>query len=457
MLLLSVFLMGSCRKFVEIGPPKTQLVSQTVFENSQTATAALTSIYARMIGDQMSYKIPLQTGLYGDELENFSTGQTAFYTDGVDAKVNSPSDTWTNGYNYIYQCNAVIAGITGSGLDTKVKTQLIAEAQFARAYWYFYIINLYGDAPLVLTTEYHVSGVASRTPTAQVYAQIITDLKAAYANLNTNYVDATDIASTTERVRPNKSVAAALLARVYLYNNSFADAEAQASLVINNANYKLEPLDNVFLINSQEAIWQIPPPTVDNSYNTPEGFGFILTAAPSSSALSQQLLNAFEDGDQRRSHWVGSITDGKTYYFPYKYKQQESQTVSEYSTALRLAEQYLIRAEARAQQNNLSGAVDDLNKIRSRSGLPNTTATNQQALLDAILHERQVELFTEWGHRWLDLKRTGKADAVMGVVAPEKGGTWSSKKQLWPIPQADLLNDPHLSQNPGYEGGGTGS
>jgi hypothetical protein len=68
---------------------------------------------------------------------------------------------------------------------------------------------------------------------------------------------------------------------------------------------------------------------------------------------------------------------------------------------LRLAEQYLIRAEARAHQGNLTGAKDDLDKIRNRAGLEGIPITNTQAMLDAIAHERQVELFTEWGHRWL--------------------------------------------------------
>jgi len=118
---------------------------------------------------------------------------------------------------------------------------------------------------------------------------------------------------------------------------------------------------------------------------------------------------------------------------------------------LRLGEQYLIRAEARAQQGETTQAVADLNVIRNRAGLPNYSGgTDKASLIAAIFHERQVELFTELGHRFFDLKRAGTINAVMGSVAPQKGGTWNANKALFPIPISDILNDSNLTQNPGY-------
>jgi hypothetical protein len=119
---------------------------------------------------------------------------------------------------------------------------------------------------------------------------------------------------------------------------------------------------------------------------------------------------------------------------------------------LRLAEQYLIRAEARAQLNNVNGAQSDLNTIRSRAGLSIIMPNDKNTLLDAILHERKVELFTELGHRWFDLKRTGHVDAVMSIEAPKKinGMGWKSYQQLYPLPLTDLQRDQNLVQNPGY-------
>jgi hypothetical protein len=120
--------------------------------------------------------------------------------------------------------------------------------------------------------------------------------------------------------------------------------------------------------------------------------------------------------------------------------------LTEYNMVLRLAEQYLIRAEARGMQNDLTGAMDDVNIIRARAGLSSIDGTGfaQQDVLDAIDQERRAELFVEWGHRWFDLKRTGKIDAVLGPVKPD----WQSKDALFPIAQTEIIANPNLIQNP---------
>jgi hypothetical protein len=118
---------------------------------------------------------------------------------------------------------------------------------------------------------------------------------------------------------------------------------------------------------------------------------------------------------------------------------------------LRLAEQYLIRAEARAQQSDLTGALADLNAIRARAGLPGSTAMSQTEILNAIQKERRVELFTEGSHRFFDLRRTKNLDAVMTKVSPLKGGSWEPFEQWWPIPLTDVQNNKSLLQTPGYQ------
>ena len=123
---------------------------------------------------------------------------------------------------------------------------------------------------------------------------------------------------------------------------------------------------------------------------------------------------------------------------------------TEYYMVLRLAEQYLIRAEAEAHGagNGLSGAVSDLNIIRYRAGLPDYAgAILQSPILSAIAHENQIEFFAEWGHRWLDLKRTGQATTVLSA---NKGFAVSSNSLLYPIPVSELKTDPNLTQNSGY-------
>lgn len=171
--------------------------------------------------------------------------------------------------------------------------------------------------------------------------------------------------------------------------------------------------------------------------------------------MSQSLVSSFEAGDTRLTNWARLSTTASpavTYYFPNKYKSNVNG--NEFVVVLRLAEQYLIRAEARAQQNKLTGtgsAITDLNTVRTRAGLAGSPAVTQADVLSAIQKERRTELFTEFGFRFIDLKRTGKIDEVMNVNAPLKGAVWNSQKQVWPIPTADMLIDGNLKQNPGYQ------
>jgi hypothetical protein len=372
-----------------------------------------------------------------------------FYENTV-SPANSLIETflWNEVYRYIYYANAVIEGVQNPAITDPVRKQLQAEALFIRAFCHFYLVNLFGAVPLITTTDHQQNMHAPRAAVETVYSQIIEDLRKAQAGLGKDYID-------DRRVRPNKAAATALLARVYLYRKDWANAEAHAAMLIADARYMLDSsLNNVFLGNNMEAIWQLMPNTP--TLNTWEGNNFILTTAPgtsdvSSSSLSSRLMQAFENGDQRREHWVDSIAvDTIVYYFPYKYKikRADGEPV-EYSMVLRLAEQYLIRAEARARSGNYAGARADLDIIRARAGLPGVTANTPTALLYAIEHERQVELFTEWGHRWLDLKRTNRADYILRYI---KVPGWQPTDVLYPLPQNEILKNPALGpQNPGYE------
>jgi hypothetical protein len=218
--------------------------------------------------------------------------------------------------------------------------------------------------------------------------------------------------------------------------------------VINSKKYHLvDDLDQVFLANSPEAILQFIP--VSPFFNTAEGFSFIpfSSSAKPAYALTPFLLNAFETGDLRKSAWLDSnVVNGEVYYYPHKYKVRFASAVTEYNMVLRLAEQYLIGAEARAELNDITGSRLYLNKVRNRAGLPNTTATTTEGLVAAVLHERQVELFTEWGSRWFDLKRTGRIDDVLG----KEKNNWTATDALYPIPFNEIKINPFLTQNPGY-------
>ena len=242
------------------------------------------------------------------------------------------------------------------------------------------------------------------------------------------------------------------MSRVYLYVGDWQNAEESASEVIINSNYNLaSDLNEVFLLNSSETIWQLWSVFSGGGINTFDGELLIFSATPTNVALRDDLLNSFETGDERGANWVGSFSDGTdTWYYPFKYKVQDGNQgvpITEALSMLRLAEQFLIRAEARAQQGNVTGSQDDLNMIRNRAGLTNTTSNDQTSLLAAIEQERRVELFAENSHRWLDLKRTGRTDAVLGVVKPN----WQNTDVLYPLPRADFDKNSNLRpQNPGY-------
>jgi hypothetical protein len=449
-----------------------------VFSSDISATAAQLAIYTKMAGE--SYNMASACGLLSDELTNYSTNALSvqYYTNSLQS-VNGPS-RWINAYNYIYQANAIISSLQSNGhVASFVAGQLIGESKFIRAFWYFYLVNQYGDVPLILSTDYNVNRSASRTPQLQVYQQMVADLKDAQTTLNSNFVGSDDSSSTTERVRPTKGAAAALLSRVYLYMQKYDSAEVMASQVIGNTLYALCPNISaatgkiyVFQKNSPEAIWQLATPIPQN-YFTPDGEFFILNKAPSTTSssnsvtISAQLMSSFELNDQRKTQWIGKYTTPRapivSYYFPYKYQSRDvavtatnPSVATEYVMVLRLAEQYLIRSEARAQQGKLSEAISDLNTIRTRgNNLPpySGSTTDQAAVLAAIMHERQVELFAEWGNRWFDLKRTGQLDAVMGGasgVCQAKHGSWVSTDQLFPIPETEITSDANLRQNPGY-------
>lgn len=457
-LLLFSFGIVGCKKFVQIDPPIDQLVTASVFNNDALATSTVTGIYAQMQSE--SYNITRSTGLLSDELSNFFSqdiNSVNYYTNDMQS-TNSDAGPWYTAYSYIFQVNNIIAGLQNSQqIHDAVRKQLRGEALFIRGFWLFYLTNCYGDAPLVTNTDFTVNALIARSPQANVYQQIVSDLEEAKGLLNSNYVAANDTTITDERVRPTQWAAQALLARVYLYLKEYSKAEANAKAVIEHtALYSLVgDLNKVFLSNTTEAIWQlaVPLPTI---INTIDGNRFIPIASLETGDLtmSTQLLACFEPGDQRKTSWLGTIagTNPDTiYYYPYKYKVYESTDVTEYTMVLRLAEQYLIRAEASAQQEHLTDAVNDLNVIRNRAGLSGYSGViNRDSILNSILHERQAELFTEWGHRWFDLIRTGNVNDVMKVVTHLKGGAWSPDKQLFPLPKNELISDHNLTQNIGY-------
>ena len=439
---------ASCKKLIEIpANPPSSITQKEQFADSSTTVTAVAGVYAYNASNGFAYSdaaLTYSTGLSADELSYAqSNDEQQFYNYSLTPLNSGISSLWSYPYQSLYEVNAVLIGVSNnSGLSAPFQKQVTGEMEVLRALYYFNMVNLFGGVPLVTSTSYQANDRLPRATSAAIYKQVMADLNDANKKLTASYPSA-------GRARPNLYTAIALLAKVNLYQGNWQSAYNEADSVIKSGNYSLETsLNNVFLDGSNEAIWQLP--ANQGYYGVADAQYFVPSFSAPNYLLTAPLLNAFEAGDQRMQNWVGStIVNGNTLFYPFKYKNTAASTTpTEDQMVLRLGELYLIRAEAAAQLNNLTQALADVNIIRARAGLTASTAnaTSQVAVLNAIMHERQVELFCEWGNRWYDLKRTGAAAAVLGA---EKTG-YTANAALYAIPQAQILLNNLLKQNPGY-------
>ena len=484
-ILTIVLFTTSCAKFVDTKAPDSSVDASKVFQNDNSAIAAVNAVMSDM-GSPYSFAqgsrgVSVVNGLVGDELNTVSgvADYLELYSNAILSNNAITGNIWSGSYANLYKVNAIVEGASAStSLTPAIKSQIIGEAKFLRAFLYFYLVNMYGPAPLITTTNYEQNRIKPRTEVKLVYDQMIADLKDATTLLTEQYRNNLG-AVVIQRFRPNKYAAQALLARVYLYAGQWKEAETAASAVITQQNtYKLSGnLSDIFRQPANtEVIWNFAVSsttagmtyafTGDGGHYNPAvlkayGLGPQISGYDLSNYLSDSIVKAFQATDKRRTEWLEFVTvSGKTYYFPFKYKTDALgfSTTQEYTVILRLAELYLVRAEARIQQNNFSDAVSDINVVRFRANLKDTAASSKELAMRVLEHEKKLELFTEWGHRWFDLKRwpgisnpaISRAEEVMRVITPLKGGTWDKNWLLLPIPQTDIINNPLIIQNDGY-------
>lgn len=440
-----------CKKFVE-PDYKTEIATDLVFGSDDNAKAAISGIYVSLFNSSTFGRDMTQyPGFCADELYYTSTlaGYDQFQQNKLLPDNFYVQNCWDNYYRIIYYCNALIENATASrGMTEAYKTQIIGEAKFVRAFCHFYLVNLFGPVPLITATSKNITALSPRSTVQEVYTQIRVDLTDAMNTLPGDYAIAGG-----KRIRANKWAATALMARAYLYTNDWANAEAMATAVLANSTlYSVLPKDSinyVFVNNQKESLLEWDMSAAD--YSTFEGKAF----ATDDYLIPMALVSSFDTADIRYKNWIRTVSSGN--YAPYKYKIADPATADtgEDQMVLRVGEQYLIRAEARAQQNNINGAQADINVIRNRAGLANVTLSNKTVAMAAVEKERRAELFCEWGHRWFDLKRwpshtspntKTRADDVLGALKT----TWISTAICWPIPQKARNANPNLTQNAGY-------
>ncbi|MFT4202632.1 MAG: RagB/SusD family nutrient uptake outer membrane protein [Chitinophagaceae bacterium] len=444
-LLLSTF--WGCKKYVEIDLSPNLYSSDNVFLESGTANSAIAALYSYYPTTYTLQNFTFLADISSDEMHyTGSTDEILQFEQNTVGIENSyvANYLWLYPYTVIRYANQAIDGLTASTtLVDSVKNQLLGEAKFIRGWLYFNMANFFGKVPLVTTSEALENAEIGSSDSATIYAQVVSDLVDAESKLSTTYTG-----TSTYKIRANKWAAAALLARVYLYQKNYASAITEASKVINSGTYTLATPANAFIYSSSETILQFATTYGYSSFSTSyRTSSSTATVAPPTYVVDSALANSFDDGDLRKTTWIDSTTYNSTkYYRNYKYKLYSATAGNEYNVFLRLSEVYLIRAEAELLSGDLSSAITDINVIRSRAGLSNFTGSTTTAVLNEIIDQRNKELFGEFGQRWFDLKRWGLANSVLGT----KKTTWTSTAVWMPIPYAQIILNPSLTQNDGY-------
>lgn len=454
--------MCSCNSVLDIDPPTDSLTAETTFTTAEGIRTAAAGFYTDKFLNNIIYyqALELYVSEFSDELLVRSGAYEEYYQNNYSSSSSYINNLWSYPYYSIYGSNDFLAHVDHTNLIPEQELNTYrGEALFFRAYDYFILVNLFGDVPLITTYDVNITSTAARTPKKEVYQQIITDLQDAQQLLQ---------GSSNGKTRVTADAATALLARVYLYTEQWEKAVKEASKLIpaedgdQGNKYQLETFDKVFLVNSNEAILQSNQEGFigTGSYIGYTRIGQLFIPKARATYATYYLCDEFVKDmrscpEDLRNEWIGEKagSGNMIYYYPYKYKMPttpENPDQYERYVLLRLAEQYLIRAEAQAHLGHTAEAVRDINKIRQRAGLDiYAGGTSQNDLLMEIETQRRKEFFFEQGHRWFDLNRTKRADAVYGNTSYKKAN-WKSYKSLLPIPEQQIGRNSNLTQNPQY-------
>ena len=399
---------------------------------------------------------------------------------------------WGTLYDGISRCNLVLAYVPSINMDASLQSRIIGEAKFLRSWYYFTLINIFGDVPVVLTPLDPNQLQIAQSPAADIYNSVIEpDLISAAALLPQVYNGSTATDNISNVGRATSGAAIALLAKVYVYQQKWDSAIAAAQQVINSNVYSLMPLYSqnfsANFKNNSESIFEVQMlgnqvPKTGNALNqwfapaVENGYFF---NAPTQSFVSEFEVTPAGVADPRLDYTVGmdsaSWFNGETFsaswsptgYLTRKYQQPFSQVPVSLKgdgscdyLAIRYADLLLLYAEALNASGTPSAALVPLNAVRTRARnsylydttlpgyptipadlLPPVTYTNQADVLQSIQHERRVEFGFEF-HRYFDVIRWGKAYATQ-VMSNSPGFNYDVNK-TFPIPQTERDTDKAL-------------
>jgi hypothetical protein len=469
---------SSCEKFLSVDPPYSQ-DAENFFQTKEDFERALTGAYDLLQGSFLSLwigEIASDNAIAGGESVNDTQGLHQ-----IDAMTHGGVNTELRNvlrWNYagITRVNYIMEN--KDNIDFPGKETLLAEARFLRAYYYFELVKFFGDVPLIIDERLGIEEARNiqRTPKAEVYAQIETDLQSAAAILPW---------TATVKGHASKGAALSLLGKAYLYQNKFSDAANTFDEVISSGTYSLIPayadLFTVANENNSETVFDIEYTGLEGgSYgcliclegNAAPGFqgirqynGPVYGDGNSYNLPTQNLYDAFSPIDPRRDLSILDIdafiaaqpnpetityaigAGGHTGYYNNKYIKRQGEiglpdndlTSPVNYRVIRYADVLLMAAEAHFQLGNAGTAQQLVNQVRTRAGIPGITVNE----LQDIYNERRFELSGE-GHRFFDLVRTGQAAQFIT-------GFQTGKHELFPIPQVEIdLAGGNWSQNIGY-------
>ncbi len=427
-----VGLCHSCEGPLELDPTQS-IDSEKLISDASSAAVAMTGLYSNA-QDFWSDRAYFNIDVLSDITDHIGTFTSLREFDENDVLPDNAEfvQIWVRAYELIYNANVILATlptVTDLALEP-LKAQYSGEAKALRAYAYYYLTNVWGDVPLVLTPVVSLEDVnLAAASQSEVYAQIIADLTAAKSEVAAGSATMVSLGAVN-----------AMLAKVYLSLGNWSEANSAADAVMAEG-YSLTP-NYMDLYNgtvSSEAIFQL-----DFNATDANSLSFWYWDKPGGRhevAPSQMILDAYEEGDTRRAA-VADASEGAESPF-YVAKWSDFALGTDNTIILRLADVMLIKAEALAEMGDYDSASELLNMVRTRAGLGGLSL-DASNFKDAILNERMIELAWEGGHRWFDMLRTDLATQFV----TSKG--LDACKVLMPIPRSEVDANTAIMQNPCY-------
>ena len=441
---------SGCEKWIDTDFPNNQLATELVFEDEQTAEAALAGLYGAMWNNGLiagsADGMGCVLGVYADDLSTVFVSSNNGIADIANnqqvATNTSVSTVWTNAYSQIYMANSILAGVENSkSLSEATRKRMRGEALFLRSVLYFYLYQIFGEIPYTDTIDYVVNMNLGRMPKDAFLTKLETDISEAVNLLPSAY-------RNVERIYPNQSTATVLLAKMKMLLGKWQEGEVLFKSVLQSSGYVFQgDITKVFQKSGTHIIWQLKPR--NNNDPTKEAALYNFTTVPTSYMLNPSLISSFASNDLRRqNYFTAVVSGGQTNYKSTKYKNTASgSNTTEYSIVYRLEDVYLSLAECLVMQGKVAEAVPHINLTRQRAGLSALAVTvSASVAMEEIKKERRKEFFAEHGTRFFDLKRWGQLGELVSVKP-----NWQTYHRLWPLPQKEMLVNPNLKpQNDGY-------